>query len=100
MSRLINEALETMPNLPGYFSAGDTPDEAIDNAKPDDLIRRNRAWNIAGAHMDGERAARLRAMTDDDARTIIRRIFSGPMPARLERESGLILQQQLFRRLK
>lgn len=67
---------------------------------PADLLRWNRAWNIAGAHMAGESAARLRAMTDDDARLIIGRIFSGPMPMRLERESGLILQQQLFRRLK
>ena len=33
MSRLISEALETMPNLSGCFSAGDTLDEAIDNAK-------------------------------------------------------------------
>jgi hypothetical protein len=67
---------------------------------PADLIRRTRAWNIAGTHLAGERAARLRAMADDDARMIIERIFSGPMPVRLERESGLVLQQQLFRRLK
>lgn len=67
---------------------------------PADLIRWTRAWNIAGAHLAGERAARLCAMTDDDTRKIIERIFSGPMPIRLERESGLILQQQLFRRLK
>jgi len=67
---------------------------------PADLIRWTRAWNIAGAHLAGERAARLRDMADDDARKIIERIFSGPMPIRLERESGLILQQQLFRRLK
>ena len=67
---------------------------------PADLIRWTRAWNIAGAHLAGERATRLRAMSDDDARKIIERIFSGPMPIRTERESGLILQQQLFRRLK
>jgi len=66
----------------------------------DDLHRWARAWNIAGAHLAGERAARLRAMADDDARQIIARIFSGLMPARLERESGLIQQQRLFRGLK
>lgn len=67
---------------------------------PDDLQRWVRAWNIAGAHLASERAVRLRAMADDDARKIIARIFSGSMPARLERESGLIEQQRLFRKLK
>src|SRR3990172_1589281 len=43
---------------------------------PADLIRWNRAWNIAGAHLAGERAARLRAMADDDARKMIERKFS------------------------
>jgi hypothetical protein len=66
----------------------------------DDLIRWTRAWNIADARLAGERAARLCAMADDDARKIIARIFSGPMPVRIKRESGLVLQQQLFRRLK
>ena len=67
---------------------------------PDDLIRWTRAWNIAGAHLAGERAARLGVMVDDDARKMIARIFSGPMPIRLQRESGLILQQRLFRKLR
>jgi len=66
----------------------------------DDLQRWARAWNIAGAHLASERAARLRTMADDDAREIISRIFSGPLPVRLERESGLIQQQRLFRELK
>jgi hypothetical protein len=39
-------------------------------------------------------------MTDNDARQIIARIFSGPMPSRVARESGLIQQQRLFRKLK
>jgi len=67
---------------------------------PDDLQRWVHAWNIAGAHLAGERAERLRAMADDDARKIIARIFSGFMPARRERESGLVEQQRLFRKLK
>lgn len=62
--------------------------------------RSGRAWNIPGAYLASERAARLRTMSDDDARAIIARIFSGPMPARFERESGLIQQQRLIRGLK
>ena len=66
----------------------------------DNLQRWARAWNIAGTHLASERAARLRAMTDDDARKLIARIFSGPMPTRIARESGLVEQQRLFRQLK
>jgi len=66
----------------------------------DNLQRWARAWNIAGAHLASERAAGLRSMTDDEARKIIARIFSGPMPARIARESGLLEQQRLFRQLK
>ncbi len=65
-----------------------------------DLQRWVRAWHIAGEYLATERAARLRAMADDDVREIIARVFSGPMPTRVERESGLIQQQRLFRRLK
>jgi len=67
---------------------------------PDDLQRWARAWNIAGAHLANERAAGLRSMTDDDARKIIARIFSGPVPTRIARESGLLERQRLFRQLK
>lgn len=67
---------------------------------PEDLQRRARAWRIAGAYLTEERVARLRAMTDDDAREIIARIFSGPVPKPIERDSGLIAQQRLFRKLK
>ncbi len=67
---------------------------------PEDLRRRASAWRVASAYLSDERAARLRAMTDDDAREIIARIFSGPIPRPIERESGLIAQQRLFRKLK
>jgi hypothetical protein len=67
---------------------------------PGDLQRRASAWRVAGAYLADERVARLRAMTDDDAREIIARIFNGPLPKPLERESGLIAQQRLFRKLK
>lgn len=66
----------------------------------DDLQRWARAWTIAGAHLAGERVARLRALADDDARKIIAGIFTGPVPARVERESGLVEQQRFFRKLK
>lgn len=66
----------------------------------EDLQRHARAWRVAGAYLAGERVARLRAMTDDDAREIIARLFNGPAPKPIERESGLIAQQRLFRKLK
>ena len=66
----------------------------------DDLQRWGRAWKVAGVHLAGERAARLRAMTDEEARTIIARIFSGPQPPVVERDSGLLEQQRLFRKLR
>ena len=67
---------------------------------PEDLQRRARAWSVASAYLAGERIARLRAMTDDDAREIIASLFTGPVPKRVERESGLVAQQRLFRKLK
>ena len=67
---------------------------------PEDLQRRASAWRVASAYLADERVARLRAMTDDDAREIIARIFNGPLPKPIERESGLIAQQRLFRKLK
>ncbi|TAK71445.1 MAG: hypothetical protein EPO19_05005 [Betaproteobacteria bacterium] len=67
---------------------------------PQDLQRRARAWSVASAYLADERVARLRAMTDDDVREIIATIFNGPVPKRIERESGLVAQQRLFRKLK
>lgn len=67
---------------------------------PEDLQRRARAWSVASAYLTDERVARLRAMTDDEAREIIARIFNGPAPRPIERESGLVAQQRLFRQLK
>ena len=68
--------------------------------EPDDMARWRRAWSVAGAHLSRERAMRLRAMGDEEARKVIARIFSGRLPTRVVRESGLILQQRLFRKLK
>lgn len=67
---------------------------------PEDLQRRASAWSVASAYLSEERAAWLRAMTDDDAREIIARIFNGPVPKPIERECGLVAQQRLFRKLK
>lgn len=67
---------------------------------PEDLKRRARAWRVADAYLADERVARLRAMTDEDVREIIARIFNGPVPEPIERDSGLVAQQRLFRNLK
>lgn len=67
---------------------------------PEDLQRHARAWRVAGAYLAGERVARLRAMTEDDTRGIVARLFKGPAPKPIERVSGLIAQQHLFRKLK
>jgi len=67
---------------------------------PEDLQRRASAWSVAGAYLADERVARLRAMTDQDTREIIASIFNGPSLHQIERESGLIVQQRLFRKLK
>ena len=58
------------------------------------------AWRTARAFLERERADRLRAMTDDECRAIIARIFGGPRPTATERSSGLIEQQRLFRKLR
>lgn len=67
---------------------------------PDDLQRRARAWGVASAYLAHERVARLRAMTDDDVREIVARIFNGPVAKPIERECGLVARQRLFRKLK
>lgn len=65
-----------------------------------DLQRWASAWKIAGEYLARERMARLRAMADDDVREIIARIFTEPLPPPLKRESGLVQQQRLFRKLR
>lgn len=67
---------------------------------PSDLQRWAGAWKIAGEYLARERMTRLRAMADDDVRTIIARIFTAPLPTPLKRESGLVQQQRLFRKLR
>jgi hypothetical protein len=67
---------------------------------PEDLQRWASAWRIAGTYLANERVDRLRAMTDNDTREIIARIFTGPVPKPIERECGLVAQQRLFRKLK
>lgn len=57
------------------------------------------SWDIASERLERMRAERLCDMTDADAREMIARIFSGPTPPRVERETGLIEQQRLFRKL-
>ena len=72
------------------------------NQPPFDPLKRwAQAWKVAGAYLERERAERLRSMTDDDARKAIADIFFGDVtPVRKSRESGLIEQQRLFRKLR
>ena len=66
----------------------------------EDIRRHIAAWRIAHDFLERERVERLRAMTDDECRAVIARIFNGPRPATTERSSGLIEQQRLFRKLR
>jgi hypothetical protein len=65
-----------------------------------DILRRVEAWRVASKVLDEERSARLRSMTDDECRRIIADIFSVPMPPYRERQSGLVEQQRLFKKLR
>ncbi len=58
------------------------------------------AWKVADQYLSRERARHLRTMSDDQAREQIARIFSGPTPTPIERRTGLIERQRLFRQLK
>ncbi len=58
------------------------------------------ARDVANEYLSGERARRLRTMSDDQAREEIARIFSGPTPTAYERRTGLIERQRLVRQLK
>ena len=72
----------------------------MDEREKNDILRRIEAWRIAGKALYEERKARLRAMTDDECRSIIAKIFSPPLPPPRERPSGLVEQQRLFRKLR
>lgn len=65
-----------------------------------ELIRlRVEQWRIADEFLERERAKRLARMTDDECREIVARLFSGPHPAPIERDSGLVAQQKVFHNL-
>ena len=72
----------------------------MDDHEKSDIQRRVEAWRVAGEFLEAERRARLRAMTDDECRSIIADIFSLPAPPYRERQSGLVEQQRLFKKLK
>lgn len=72
----------------------------METSQADDVRRHLAAWRTAHEFLERERAQRLRAMTDDECRAIIARIFGGPRPPSRERSSGLIEQQRLFRKLR
>lgn len=72
----------------------------MDEREKNDILRRIEAWRIASKVLEEERRARLRAMTDDECRSIIAKIFSPPLPPHRERQTGLVEQQRLFRKLR
>jgi hypothetical protein len=58
------------------------------------------AWASADAFLTEEKLARLRAMTDDEAREIMHAILAFPLPTDMpERVCGLVEQQKWFRKL-
>jgi hypothetical protein len=72
----------------------------MDDREKNDIQRRVEAWRVADEFLQAERRARLRGMTDDECRNIIADIFSLPLPPYRERQSGLVEQQRLFKKLK
>jgi hypothetical protein len=72
----------------------------MESARPDEILRYLAAWRIAGGFLERERAERLRAMTDDECRATIARIFHGPHPPAVDRPCGLVEMQRLFRELR
>ena len=58
------------------------------------------AWSKAAPLLERERRERLRRMTDDECRAAIWRIFAGPIPPFVERATGLVEQQRIFRKLR
>ena len=72
----------------------------MDEREKNDILRRIEAWRIASKVLEEERRVRLRAMTDDECRALIAKIFSPPLPPPRERQTGLVEQQRLFRKLR
>ena len=72
----------------------------MDDREKNDIQRYIDAWRVANEFLEEERRARLRNMTDDECRRIIAEICSLPVPPYGERESGLVEQQRLFKKLR
>lgn len=72
----------------------------MDAREEADIRRHLAAWGTANAFLERERSRRLRAMTDDECREAIARIFAGPHAPALPRPCGLIEQQRLFLQLR
>lgn len=72
----------------------------MESREAEEVQRHIAAWREARDFLERERAERLRAMTDEECRAAIARIFGGPRPALRPRDSGLVEQQRLFRKLR
>lgn len=66
-----------------------------------DTRRRHEQWERAAETLDRERRERLRSMTDEEAREAAETLLGliGELPPKSGR-SGLVTQQQLFRRAR
>jgi hypothetical protein len=59
------------------------------------------AWKTASTFLEAEKTARLRAMTDDEAREVMHAILAFPLPHDLPpRTCGLVEQQRWFQKLR
>lgn len=54
----------------------------------------------AYARIEAERHEWLRGLTDEEAQQVVARIFSGPCPPPVPRETGLVERQRLFAQLR
>ncbi|MDA8108669.1 MAG: hypothetical protein M0015_08565 [Betaproteobacteria bacterium] len=59
-------------------------------------------WRRAGEALDAQRRREIESLTDHDARRAVAELFALPAPADLppRDDSGLVLQQRLFSRLR
>jgi len=66
-----------------------------------DMRRYVDGWKTAGVVLETEKLARLRAMSDDEARAIMHVLLAMPLPKNMPpRACGLVEQQKWFQKLR
>lgn len=77
------------------------PAKSADVATTADIRRYVDGWNAAGTALEAEKLARLRAMSDDEARAVMHAILAMPLPENTpSRTCGLVEQQMWFQKLR